>query len=63
MMRLDTARGQLAKAVRAAVDAAAVRVLAARGRHRALPPARVIVRRLEYLTQAGRRLARAGRCS
>ena len=60
MMRLETARGQLAKAVRSAVDAAAGRVHTARVRHRALPPARLIERRREYLVQVGRRLARAG---
>jgi len=60
MMRLDTARGRLAQVVRAAAEAAAVRVHAARGRHRALPPVRVIERRLEFLTHVARRLERAG---
>lgn len=59
-MRLDTARGRLVQAARAAVEAVAVRVHTARGRHRALPPVRVVERRLEYLTHVGRRLARAG---
>ncbi|MEI8038160.1 MAG: exodeoxyribonuclease VII large subunit [Verrucomicrobiota bacterium] len=60
MLRLDTARGRLALAVRAAVDAASVRVRAAGAGHRAHPPARVIERRLEYLTQLDRRLVRVG---
>ena len=60
MLRLDTARGRLGQAVRAAVDAAAVRLDAARAGHRAHPPARVIERRLEFLTHVARRLERAG---
>jgi exodeoxyribonuclease VII large subunit len=60
MLRLDTARARLAQAVRSAVDAAAVRLHAAAAGHRAHAPARVIERRVEYLTNLRRRLLRAG---
>jgi exodeoxyribonuclease VII large subunit len=59
MMRLDTARGRLAQAVRADVDAKSVRMHGARVGHRAHHPARVLERRLEYLANLQRRMGRA----
>jgi exodeoxyribonuclease VII large subunit len=60
VMRLDTARGRLVQALRAAMDDAAVRLKEARAGHRAQHPARVVARRLEFLSNLGRRLERAG---
>jgi exodeoxyribonuclease VII large subunit len=60
MMRLDTARARLSQAVNAALDATSVRLNEARAGHRAHHPARVLERRLEYLTDMRRRLERAG---
>ena len=59
MMRLDTARGRLAQALRTAIDAVAVRLNEARAGHRAQQPVRVLERRLESLTHLRRRLDRA----
>jgi exodeoxyribonuclease VII large subunit len=61
MMRLDTARGRLSQAVRSAIEAASQRLNEARAGHRAHHPAKVLERRLEYLTNLQRRLERAGR--
>ena len=58
MMRLDTARGRLAQALRAAMDTTAVRLHEARAGHRAHHPARVLERRLDYLTNMRLRLLR-----
>lgn len=60
VMRLDTARGRLVQALRAAMDDAAVRLKDARAGHRAQHPARVVARRIEFLADLGRRLERAG---
>ena len=60
VMLLDTARGRLVQALRAAMDDAAVRLKEARAGHRAQHPARVVARRLEFLSNLGRRLERAG---
>jgi exodeoxyribonuclease VII large subunit len=61
MMRLDTARARLSQAVRAAMDAAAVRLSEARAGHRAQHPARVLERRVESLSGLALRLERAGK--
>ena len=53
LMRLDTARGRLAQAVRAALDRTDVRVNELRAGHRAQHPARVIERRREFLATCG----------
>jgi exodeoxyribonuclease VII large subunit len=60
MLRLDTARGRLAQALRASLDEAAARVKEARAGHRAHHPARVLERRMEVLETLHRRLERAG---
>jgi exodeoxyribonuclease VII large subunit len=60
MMRLDTARARLSQALRAAMDAAAVRLNEARAGHRAHHPAKVLERRLEHLTNMRLRLERVG---
>ena len=60
MMRLDTARARLSQAVRAALDAAAVRLNEARAGHRAHHPAKVLERRMEHLTNMRLRLERVG---
>ncbi len=61
MMRLDTARGRLAKAVSSALDETCVRLNEARAGHRAQHPARVLERRVENLMDIRRRLERAGK--
>ncbi len=60
VMRLDTARGRLMQVLRAAMDDAAVRLKEARAGHRAQHPARVVARRIEFLSNLGRRLERSG---
>jgi exodeoxyribonuclease VII large subunit len=59
VMRLDSARAALSQAVRAALDSAAVRVNEARAVHKAHHPARVLERRVDYLTNLRRRFERA----
>ncbi|RYG97640.1 MAG: exodeoxyribonuclease VII large subunit, partial [Alphaproteobacteria bacterium] len=49
MMRVDSARVQLARATRASLESQAIRVNEARMRHKACHPTRVIERRLERL--------------
>ncbi len=60
VMRLDTARGRLMQAMRAAMDMTAIRLKDARAGHRTHHPGRVLERRMEYLTDIHRRLERAG---
>jgi exodeoxyribonuclease VII large subunit len=60
VMRLDSARGQLAQATRASLDAYAVRLNEARARHRAYHPARVLERRVEAVANLRLRIERAG---
>lgn len=60
MMRLDTARARLSQALRSALENAAMRVNEARAGHRAHHPARVLERRLDFLTNLHLRLERAG---
>jgi len=57
-MRLDSARSQLSQAVKTALDAAALRVNEARTRHRSQQPAKILERRMEYLTDMRRRIGR-----
>ncbi|MEO7098164.1 MAG: exodeoxyribonuclease VII large subunit [Luteolibacter sp.] len=57
-MRLDSARGQLTQTMKAALESAALRLNEARSRHKAQLPARVLERRLEYLTDMRRRIER-----
>ena len=59
VMRLDSARAALSQAVRAAIDSAAVRVNEARAVHKAHHPARVLERRVDYLTNLRRRFERS----
>lgn len=59
VMRLDSARAALSQAVRAALESAAVRVNEARAVHRAHHPARVLERRVDYLTNLRRRFERS----
>ncbi|MBC8128117.1 MAG: exodeoxyribonuclease VII large subunit [Gloeobacteraceae cyanobacterium ES-bin-144] len=61
MMRMDAVRVQLSQAVRAALEVAAVRLHETRANHRTHHPARVIERRLDALTNLGRRLEIAGK--
>lgn len=60
VMRLDSARGQLAQATRASLDACTVRLNEARARHRAYHPARVLERRVEAVANLRLRIERAG---
>lgn len=61
VMRLDSARAALSQAVRAALESAAVRVNEARAVHKAHHPARVLERRVDYLTDLRRRFERGVR--
>ena len=58
MLRLDSARGQLTQAVRTLLETAESRLNEARMRHRAQHPAKVLERRLEFLTDVRRRIER-----
>ena len=60
-MRLDVARAQLTQAVKTALESTALRLNDARARHRAQHPAKVLERRLEYLTDMRRRIGRVTR--
>ena len=60
VMRLDTARMRLARALRSAMDDTAVRVKNARAGHLAQHPARVLERRIDLIANLHRRLERAG---
>ena len=59
MMRIDSARYRLAQAVRASLEATAVRLNEARAGHRSHHPAKVLERRVESLANLQRRLERA----
>jgi len=61
MMRLDSARGRLSKALASSLEATAVRLNEARVRHRGHHPAKVLERRMEYLTNLRQRLERTGK--
>ncbi len=61
VMRLDSARGQLSQATRAALEAFATRLNDARARHRACHPARVLERRTEAVASLRQRFERAGK--
>ena len=63
VMRLDSARGQLSQATRAALEAFAMRLNDARARHRACHPARVLERRMEAVASLRQRFERAGKDS
>lgn len=60
-MRLDSARGQLSKATRGALETLARRLAEARARHRSCHPARMLERRVEALAAMRQRLERAGK--
>lgn len=59
MMRLDTTRGRLSQALRAAMDTVFVRLNKARAGHRMSQPTRVLERRMEYQSHVRHRLERA----
>jgi exodeoxyribonuclease VII large subunit len=61
MLRLDSARGRLSKALVNSLDACAARLSEARVRHRGHHPARVLERRMDYLTNLRLRLERCGK--
>jgi exodeoxyribonuclease VII large subunit len=61
MMRLDSARGRLSKALASSLETYAVRLNEARVRHRGHHPARVLERRMEYLTNLHQRWSAAGK--
>ncbi len=58
VMRLDSARGQLTQAVKSSLETAEARLNDARMRHRAQHPAKVLERRVEFLTDVRRRIER-----
>jgi exodeoxyribonuclease VII large subunit len=60
-MRLDSARGQLAQATRAALDAVAARLNDARARHKSFHPELVLDRRMDTLKGLRQRFERAGK--
>ncbi len=59
MMRVDSARAQLARATKASLDIQASRLNEARMRHKACHPTRVIERRLERLAELRARFEKA----
>jgi exodeoxyribonuclease VII large subunit len=61
MLRLDSARGRLSKALASSLEGAAVRLSEARVRHRGHHPAKVLERRMEYLTHMRQRIERHGK--
>jgi exodeoxyribonuclease VII large subunit len=61
MMRLDSARGRLSKALGKSLEAAAIRVNEARAVHRAHHPAKVLERRMDHLSHLRLRLDRVGK--
>lgn len=60
MMRLDSTAARLSMALKSALDAASMRLNEARTGHRAHHPARVLERRLEFLTHKRLRFDRLG---
>lgn len=63
VMRLDSARTQLSRSTRNALDALDVRLNEARTRHKSHHPARVLERRMETVAGLRQRFERAGRDS
>jgi exodeoxyribonuclease VII large subunit len=61
VMRLDSARGQLTQATRAALDAMAARLNDVRARHNSFHPELVLQRRMETVKNLRQRFERAGR--
>jgi exodeoxyribonuclease VII large subunit len=61
VMRLDSARANLLRAVGSSIESLAVRLNEARSQHRAHHPAKVLERRFEMLTEMRRRLDRSVR--
>lgn len=61
MMLLDSARGRLSKALASSLETYAVRLNEARVRHRGHHPAKVLERRMEYLTNLRQRMERSSK--
>ncbi len=57
-LRLESARSQLSQDVKASLESAALRLSEARARHRSQQPAKILERRMEYLTDMRRRIGR-----
>ena len=63
VMRVDTARAQLAQATKSAMDSLGLRLNELRASHKANHPARVLERRMDTVVNLGQRLERAGKDS
>lgn len=63
VMRVDTARAQLAQATKSAIDSLGLRLNELRASHKANHPARVLERRMDTVVNLGQRLERAGKDS
>ena len=61
VMRLDSARGQLFRATRNALDALSARLNGARARHKSHHPARVLERRMDTVAGLRQRFERSGK--